>query len=328
MSADRVTGSAPAAVSVLIPAYGTAAYIAETLDSVLAQTRTDWEILVINDGDPNTPALEAALEPYRDRIRYIVKENGGLASARNAGLQVAQGRYVALLDSDDIWEPRFLELLIEALDAHPRAAAAFPDALIFGGGPWVGKRYFDIYTKPSGAGAITCERLLRRQCYIFGSLVMRREMLDGQGGFDAQIRASEDFDLWLRFTRAGHEMVYVDEPLVRYRARETSLSSDASGMYRSLRHVYEKFLRQDGLTDAERAAATDALAGVNAELSLALGRKAFFAGDYATAKRELSASNERLRSRKTTLILAGLSVWPAGTAAAVKWYMRRRGETV
>ena len=63
-----------------------------SLDSVLTQTRTDWEILVINDGDPNTPALEAALAPYRDRIQYIVKENGGLASARNAGLRVARGR--------------------------------------------------------------------------------------------------------------------------------------------------------------------------------------------------------------------------------------------
>lgn len=315
-------------VSILIPAYGTADYIAETLDSALAQSRTDREVIVINDGDPDTEALERALAPYRDQIVYVTKPNGGLASARNAGLRVAKGQYVALLDSDDLWEPNFLEQLLAPLEADASLGVAFPDASIFGGGPWVGKRYFDIYTKPAAENPVDCRRLLRRECYVFGSLVMRRELLDRAGGFDDTLRASEDFDLWLRFAQAGVRFTYVDRPLVRYRARVTSLSSDSSGMYRSLEQVYAKFLRQEGVAAEDRRIAEEALMQTRASLALAAGRKAFFAGDYSTAIRELTAANRTQNSRKTAVILLLLRTWPGGFGAAARWYMRRRGQAV
>src|SRR5919198_1434145 len=97
------SGSVPA-VSVIIPAYRVTQYIAEALDSVLAQTFTDYETIVINDGCPETVALERVLEPYRERIIYLKQENRGPGAARNAGILAARSPLIALLDADDVWE--------------------------------------------------------------------------------------------------------------------------------------------------------------------------------------------------------------------------------
>src|ERR1017187_1702587 len=95
-------------VSVIIPAYRAAQSIAATLGSVLAQTFKDYEIIVVNDGSPDSEELEKALEPYRDRIIYLRQENQGPGGARNTGILTASGQYVALLDADDIWAPEHL----------------------------------------------------------------------------------------------------------------------------------------------------------------------------------------------------------------------------
>ena len=90
------------AVSVVIPAFRVAGYIAETLDSVLAQTCQDFEILVVNDGSPDTEALRAALAPYRERILYIEQPQGGPSKARNTAIAAARGDLLAFLDGDDL----------------------------------------------------------------------------------------------------------------------------------------------------------------------------------------------------------------------------------
>src|SRR6185369_5886632 len=96
-------------VSVIIPAYNIASFIVETLESVFAQTFTDYEVIVVNDGSPDTENFEGALRPYLDRIVYLKEENGGASVARNAGLQAARGEFVAFLDGDDVWLPNYLE---------------------------------------------------------------------------------------------------------------------------------------------------------------------------------------------------------------------------
>lgn len=319
--------SAPAArprVSILIPAYGTAPYIAETLQSALGQTVSDFEIVVINDGDPDTEALEAALAPYRERIIYLSKPNGGLASARNFGLRAARGEYIALLDSDDCWEPAFLETLLARLENAPAAGIVFPDAIFFGDGANAGKRYYELFPKP-GAGPVTLEKLLRRDIYVFGSLLFRRELLDRAGPFDEELRASEDYDMWLRLAKAGARFAYVDQPLVRYRTRESSLSADATGMYRSLRQVYKKILGRDDLTGDEREAASAGLAGSEAWLSLLTGRKALRTGDWSAAIRSLEESNRHFGARKIAWTVRLLRIWPGLFGRAAQRYMRVRG---
>src|ERR1700745_3077470 len=90
-------------VSVVIPAYQVAPYIAETLESVFAQTFTDYEVIVVNDGSPDTDELHHAIQPYRERLSYVTRQNGGCSAARNSGLRVARGELVAFLDADDLW---------------------------------------------------------------------------------------------------------------------------------------------------------------------------------------------------------------------------------
>jgi glycosyltransferase involved in cell wall biosynthesis len=117
-SAAAATNVASSKVSIIIPAYNIAPYIAETLDSVFAQTFTDYEVIVVNDGSPDTEEFERAMQPYLDRVIYLKQENGGASVARNAGLQTARGEFVAFLDGDDLWLPNYLE---EQMKVHANA---------------------------------------------------------------------------------------------------------------------------------------------------------------------------------------------------------------
>ena len=106
------------AVSVIIPTYNTALYIGTALASVFAQTFQDIEVIVINDGSPDTPQLERVLAPYRDRIRYLVQDNAGVSAARNAGIRAARAPLVATLDADMQNDPVDLPAMLAALPGH------------------------------------------------------------------------------------------------------------------------------------------------------------------------------------------------------------------
>ena len=137
--------STPPRVSVIVPAYNTAPFIAETLDSVFAQSMTDFEVIVVNDGSPDTPALEQALLPYRDRIRYRVQANGGLSAARNTAIRASRSELIALLDSDDVWEPDYLRHQVQQLDDRS-LTVVYPDATLFGETRRAGSRFMDVHT--------------------------------------------------------------------------------------------------------------------------------------------------------------------------------------
>jgi glycosyltransferase involved in cell wall biosynthesis len=104
---------------VILPVYGTAPFVADALDSDVGQTFGDYEIIVVNDGSPDSQLFEKLLQPFRQRITYIVQENRGLAAARNTGVRSSTARYVAMLDSDDRWHPEYLASQLSVLEAHP-----------------------------------------------------------------------------------------------------------------------------------------------------------------------------------------------------------------
>src|SRR6516165_2038844 len=119
-------------VSVIIPAYNSAAHIRETLESVLSQTYHNFEVILINDGSPDTEEFERAIAPYRDRIIYISQENRGPSAARNAGIRRARGEYLAFLDSDDVWSPTCLAAQVElALSRQPSCDLVYSDVLVY-----------------------------------------------------------------------------------------------------------------------------------------------------------------------------------------------------
>src|SRR5215204_4079119 len=122
-----MTSSTPR-VSVIIPAYSAAQFIGATLESVFAQTYADYEVVVVNDGSPDTAELEEVLKPYAQRINYITHENRGLSGARNTGIRAARGEFVALLDADDLWEPHYLERQFAELDRRPELDVVYANA--------------------------------------------------------------------------------------------------------------------------------------------------------------------------------------------------------
>jgi len=297
-------------VSVIIPAYNTSQYIAATVKSVLAQTYTSYEVIVVNDGSPDTPAMERALAPFRDRILYVVQENGGISAARNTALALARGRYVALLDSDDAWEPDYLAVQVAALEADPSLAVVYPNALISGDHPHAGRTYRDIC--PS-TGPVTFQAVLTQRCQVFISALIRRNAIARVGGFDPELRSVEDFDLWLRLLAAGERIGYHDRVLVRFLKRRGSLSSDPVWMAENVLTVLDKFAAGPAaltLPPADRQALEIRRAYFRARLEIAYGKRAFFQLDPGKAREHLERANALFRSPRLSLVCVLLRLFP------------------
>ena len=293
-------------ISVIVPAYNTAPYIEETLLSVVGQTFTDFEIIVVNDGSPDTPALEAALAPFAARIRYVVQENRGLSAARNAGIAVSRGKYVAFLDSDDAWEPDYLEYQLSELSRRG-LAVVYANATTFGDPLRSGRLFMDMH--PS-SGDVTIESLVAQRCNVMVSVLARRDALEKAGLFDESLRSSEDFDLWLRVINSGGRIGYHRRPLVRSRLRPGSLSANGVSMCQHIVRVLDKTVREMDLTPAERELVTRRRAEFAALQRLHEGRRAFFAGAHREAAEALTEANKVLRRRKIALALPFVRLIP------------------
>jgi glycosyltransferase involved in cell wall biosynthesis len=318
MSSERPTSAAPApAVSVIIPAYGVAQYIAGTLDSVFAQTYRDFEIIVVNDGCPDSAALEAALRPYRERIVYIRKENGGVSSARNAGIRAARAPLIALLDGDDTWLPDCLAVQTDYLRSHPHTDIVYGDGTIFGDTPLADRTVMEF---SASRGAVTFESLMSLRCSVMlTSVVARKAAILAVGGFDESLRRAEDFDLWLRAAHAGVRISYHRRLLFRYRKRATGLTADGIAMREAGLLVIDKLERSLQLSASEQAALASGRQAYRADVSYYRMKEAIRGRD---ARMALAAVSELLRYRWTVkfVLLAFALRWaPRLTMSVVHW---------
>ncbi len=295
------------AVSVIIPAYNTSQYIREALDSVFAQTFKDYEIIVINDGSPDTERLEQILCDYQDRIVYLKKENGGVASARNAGIRLARGKYLAMLDSDDIWLPEYLEKQVSSFAAGSDIAASYTNAMIFGDSSLAGKDFMSIF--PS-EGEVTFRTMIEEKVHVVGTSMALRQVVIDAGMYDETLPTSEDFDLWLRIAHQGWRIVYNKQPLFRYRRRGGCLSDDQISFWSSFLRVMEKIERTMPLTQKEREIVEARCNYIKAMLSLYVGKQSFFAGETAKAIENLTFANEYFRTLKLSIVLWMLRLAP------------------
>lgn len=290
----------------IIPAYNAAAYIKETLESVFAQTYRHFEIIVVNDGSPDTLALEEVLLPYRDRIVYLTQENRGLSGARNTGLRAATGSLVALLDADDIWLPDYLEVQAGFLRQHPEFDLVYCNAKFFGQSVYDGKDYMDVC---QSAGEANSAAIISRRCHVFVSVTARTEVLK-RFGFDESLRSCEDFDCWLRFTAAGHKIGYHRKVLVRYRKHAASLSADLTWMANSNLRVLNNALGLWPEGSEEKKLLLEAKATKTAELENIQGKVALRNQDIPTAITHLQASNDHYKSKKLSMIIFLLRAAP------------------
>ncbi|MFN0120049.1 MAG: glycosyltransferase family 2 protein [Blastocatellia bacterium] len=296
----------PPAVSIIIAAYNCAAFIHETLQSVFAQRFRDFEIIVVNDG--STDQTEAVLLRYQEQIRYYRQENRGPAGARNTGLRFARGRYVALLDNDDLWAPDYLEKMVDRLEARPETGLIYPNAVLFGSPRWEGRLFQDIY--PSSA-PVTLEKLITRECNVFASCLFRRELVTRFGLFDETLpRGVDDYDFWLRLARRGVRMEFTPEPLVRYRKRENALSMNGLEMTRGAIRIYEKLLAEAETTPEQREMIGKQVERLSAEADRMLGKRLIAEGKFANAVHYLQRANLYERSLKIRLLTLSLNIAP------------------
>ena len=293
-------------VSVIIPVYQCAHYLWSALDSVYAQTFKDFEVIVVNDGSDNADEIERCLAS-RERVVYVKQKNQGPSAARNAGLRVAGGRFVAFLDADDYWEPNHLAEQIAFINREPGIDLAYADASMVNGSH-LGDRTF-MEEHPS-SGEVTLEALLDERCTVLlSSVVARRQTVMAVGMFDEGLHYAEDYDLWLRMARHGARLAYQRKVLLNKRRHPGSLTADGRKLFESAIHVLDKVGRSE-LTDSQRAAVARQKKKLLAYLKLETGKLNLARGQFKAAVESFKEANEFYRSWKLRWVLFWLRFSP------------------
>ncbi len=204
-------------VSIVIPAYNAAKLIGEALDAVLKQTHTHWEVIVVEDGtEDGTEEIikNFAGRTHSDQFIYIRhKQNKGVSAARNTAIDIAKGKYIALLDHDDIWEENHIETLLQKLDSTS-ADIIFSTAKVFGS---KAQRTPKIHGPSEWEWGNFPSSLLDR-CYIpVSSVMMRKTLCEVVGEFDTSLMKAEDLDYWIRCIDAGMHFEFVSHSTNYYR---------------------------------------------------------------------------------------------------------------
>lgn len=308
VNSSAINNSSPL-VSVIVPAYRVAPFIAETLDSVFAQDFNDFEVIVVNDGSPDTEELQVALEPYQQQISYLKQANLGAGAARNAGLRAAKGTYVAFLDGDDIWLPNFLTEQMRLLRSGEGFDLVYADSVNFGDSLASGMTHMAL--NPSEGNA-TFEALVTAKCSVLTSTVVaRRDLIFKVGLFDESLPNSQDFDLWVRLSKdANARISYQDKVLGRRRLYPGSLASDSLKSLRGEIAVLRKLSNRKDLSPSERKILDETLALREALADKTMGKRSLRDGDYAAAYNSFQSANRVLRSWKLRLVIWGVRLAP------------------
>jgi glycosyltransferase involved in cell wall biosynthesis len=239
-------------VSVIIPTHNRASMVKEAIESVLAQSYTDRELIVVDDG--STDVTEAALAAFLPQLTYIYQEHKGVSAARNRGAAMARGEYLAFLDSDDLWLANKLKRQMRFMTSHPDALICYTDEIWIRRGVRVNP--MKKHRKYSGMIFPHCLPL----CIISpSSALFDRRLFEDAGGFDESFAVCEDYDLWLRIA-AQHPVYLVDEPLIVKRGgHDDQLSRSRTGQDRYRIAALEKLLQGDLLSPDQRALAVHEL---------------------------------------------------------------------
>lgn len=231
------------AVSVIIPNYNNAHYLANAIQSIFRQTFTDYQIIVVDDG--STDNSKDVVTSFGDKVRYIWQENKGLGGARNTGILASDTEFIGLLDADDQWRPTYLETMMTLAQRRPDAAVYFSGAQ---GMDSDGNDLPQIFGRMISSNELY-HALLRANFIIPSTVVFRRKVIVDAGLFEEknrQLHGCEDWDLWLRLA-PSHPFARTAEPLVRYRLHTQTFSANPGHMQDAVKVVIEKnFGANDG----------------------------------------------------------------------------------
>lgn len=230
-------------VTVVIPAYNAERHVEAAIESVLAQTARDIEIIVVDDGSMDGTAK--VVQRYGPSVRNLRQENSGVAVARNRGISESRAKYVAFLDADDTWRPDKLEKQVEALRRRPEYRACHTAYALV-----------DDQLRPLGIGrsprrSIILEDLILRGNVVGSicSVLCARELFDAVGGFDPALSQCADWDMWIRLGNLT-DFLYLDEPLVTYRQHASNMSRNARLYEEDSIYLLDKAFRSSALPEA------------------------------------------------------------------------------
>lgn len=321
ISTDTSDKSSPPLVSVIIPAYNTARYIGETLESIFAQTFRDYEVIVVNDGSPDTAQLESVLLEYQSRVHYFKQENRGVAGARNTGIRNARGEFLAFLDSDDIWLPDFLTEQLKFFADNPLFDMVCTDCVYFGSSDLAGRTWQIL--DPIGNPA-TFEKILPTHGGAFASFaLLRRETVLKVGFFEEELRLLEDYEYWLRLLYRGGRLAYLRKVLGKRRVHSESLTYNHEVVIPHAVIALRKLENRLDPAGREASLVRREIAFASAQLLLSDGRRRLLARDYEGSKDSFAKAYAALPTGKIALALLGLRWVPRWTRWAISRWDRR-----
>lgn len=232
-------------VSIITPTYNRGDFITFAVESVLRQTYSDYEMIIVDDGSTDGTREIVGRYLHDKRIKYYRQKNLGQSTARNKGLNLSSGEYICFLDSDDIYKPGKLETQVSLFRRMPHVDIIYGD-----------EEYIDTDGTLLGKSRMKChsgliyEALLLDNFVSITTAMVRRRCFDELGGFDESIKVADDYELWLRLS-ARYHFHYESVIFAQYRIMENQLSSDKNSRFESNRNAISKFLRENpSLLDA------------------------------------------------------------------------------
>ena len=302
--------------SFLTTAYKTEQYLAETIDSVLAQTSPEWELVVVDNG--NSDAIAAIVRSYATdgRVRLVRQENKGYSGGVMAAADVARGDYFCVLDSDDLLMPTFVETIGAFIDSHPDADAVGCDAHQFVDGERrsFGRGYLHsigVSRRPQAGDRITVDDVLGGLVpYYVGAI--RRQAWDMVGGYEPGVaEVEEDVVAWLRLAAEFHVFLLPDR-LARSRLREGSVSHDPQkieSFERRLIRAFELFARESGRPE-HLVAVEASLRRLRYHQALRRARWSFLDGDFPAARRFARDAYNQKHTLRAVAVVSSVTIAP------------------
>jgi Glycosyl transferase family 2 len=301
--------------SVVVAAYNAAGTIAEAVESALRQTLPPLEVIVCDDG--STDRTAAALEPFGDRVTYIRKRRGGVASAWNMALDRAKGEFFAVLGADDAYMPTRLEALTELATARSDLDILCTDAFLELDGQPVSKFGDDTPFEVADQATAILER-----CFCVAPAARTRTLIDA-GGFDESLSRGSDWECVIRLLHRQAIAGLVDEPLYRYRFHARSLTADRVRTLRDRVGLLERVGETYNLSERERAALARSVARQRASLALTEAEAALRGGSPDARRRAfLAARTPTVGFRARTAALAAALAPKAARRALERREMR------
>lgn len=318
---DGGDGNTAPFVSFLTTAYQTEQYVSETIESVLAQTRGDWELIVVDNGNSDEMARIIGNYTSDPRITLIRQDNKGYTGGVSAAAAVADGRYLCVLDSDDAVQPSYCERIGALIDADPGIDAVGCNATLFrepDDRQKPGEYFASTGRKaaPDSSRSASLTELLTEGVPAYAGTI-RREAWDALGGYESPPDVEPDVVLWLRLASTGRDVRILPDKLIRSRVRATSLSTDPANIEAFEERMQQSFglvALEHGLSHSAAAKAA-MLRRLRYHRSLRKARSALLAGDVQAARTAARDAFRQQRTLRAAVTLGGLHLSPYLLAA-------------